>query len=345
MVTTFYDLYPDIVFELFSYFNIHEIFYSFCVLIPRLPRLLIDGYVRLHVRSNNAYFIRWILPHIQLSQVFSLDLPKRPYNPSLFRFIGLRSLVLRDVDEPLKLLEKSQDWPPYYLEHLSFHIRNIDVYTKPSNVGTRVLEQVLQLTRLKSFELHESKSSFKMVELSDQLILPSKFQSSNLQSLILTVYSNWKTLQSILSYTPHLRYLQFSSSIISSEKQTLFLPFSHLRQLRFRLDGLRPELLRNLISQTPVLRQLKLTSTVDPTTQCYLKFLQSETWTRLIDTYTPHLRILDIDLEFYLDEFDDKAIRTINEDFQKFNFEFDINSDNRYQSWKLTGRFRRQKNI
>lgn len=345
MAMTFDDLCLDILIELFSYFNIHEIFYSFAQLIPCLPSLLVNGRVPLHIRSNNSYFIRWILPHIQLCQVVSLNVPKRPYNPSVFRFLGLRSLVIHDVDEPLKLLAKTHDWPPPSLQHLSLSIRNPDVPSRPSNIGTRVLEQALQLASLTSFELHESKSSLKMVELSDQLNLPSNFHSSTLQTLILTVYSNWKTLQSILSHTPHLRSLQFSSSTICPEKPVSSFSLLYLRRLHFQLDGLHTDLLKNLFRQAPRLRQIKLKCTVAPHLQSYRSLLQSETWRQLMDTSTPRLRILDVNLEFCLDGFDYRTIQTINEDVRKLNFEFDIDSENGYRSWRLIGIFNREPKI
>ena len=344
MVTTFHDLCLDVIIEIFSYFNIHEIFYSYCLLIPCLPKLLINGRVRSHVRSNNEYFIRWILPHIKLPQIISLNVPKRPYNPSIFRFTGLRSLVLHDVDDPLILLEKSNDWPPSSLEHLALSIRNPDIPNKPSNIGIRVLEKVFQLSCLKSFELHESKASLKMVELHDQLHFPAKFHSSNLQSLILTVYCHWNTLPSILHYAPNLRSFQFYSSINSSEKYLSQLSFLSLRKLQFRLRGLQIHILLELFRNTPCLRQLKLTCTVPIENQCCSNLLKSDTWIQLMDTYTVRLKILDVDIEFYLDNYSHKAIEMINEDFRKLNLKLDIDSENGYRTWKLSGIFKREIN-
>jgi hypothetical protein len=342
MITTFHDLCLDVIIEILSYFNIHEIFYSFCLLIPCLPRLLVNGCVQLHVRSNNSYFIRWILPHIKLAQVVSLNVPTRPYNPSIFKFSGLRSLVLRDVDDPLILLEKTSDWPPYYLEHLSLHIRNQDVPNRSSNIGTRVLERVLQLPRLKYFELHESKSSLKMVDLYDQLNFPLKFQSSNIQSLILTVYCNWKTLETIIHYSPNLRHLQIHSSFNYTDKFSSQFYFPSIRQLYLLLDGLQTDILTQLFRNAPYLRYLKLKCSVSPVKQAYIQFLQSDTWIQLIDTYTPQLRILDVDIQFGLDDDKERRIEMINEDFRSLNFKFDFDSENRYQSWKMTGIFHRK---
>jgi hypothetical protein len=345
MITTFHDLCLDIVLELLSYFNVHEIFYSFCLLIPCTPTLLVNGRVRLHVRSNNSYFIRWILPHIKLSQVFSLNVLTRPYNPSIFKFSALRSLVLHDVDDPLLLLKSDTNWPPCYLEHLSLHIRNQDIPNKSSNIGTRVLERVFQLQRLKHFELHESKSSLKMVELYDQLNFPSTFTSSNIQCLIITVYCNWRTFLSILHYSPNLRHFQIHSSFNHSEKLSSPLLFPSIRKLNLRLDGLYADIFIAIFRNAPHLRRCKLKCSISPHKQCNIDLLQSDTWIQLMNTYTPQLRILDVDIKFRLDDVDKRMIDMINEDFRVLNFKIESDLEIRNQCWKLTGIFNRKTNI
>jgi hypothetical protein len=70
-----------------------------------------------------------------------------------------------------------------------------------------------------------------MVQLFDQLNFPFKFQSSNIQSLILTVYCNWKILETIIDYSPNLRHLQIYSSFNSTEKFSSQFDFPSLRQL------------------------------------------------------------------------------------------------------------------
>ncbi|CAF0914836.1 unnamed protein product [Rotaria sp. Silwood1] len=340
-ITRFHDLCIDVVIEILSYFNVHEIFYSFCLLIPCLPTLLANGHVRLHVRSNNSYFIRWILPHIKLTQVISLNVPTRPYNPSIFQFTALRSLVLRDVDNPLLLFEKNNNWPPYYLEHLSLHIRNQDIPNISSNIGIRVLECAFQLQKLKHFELHESKSSLKMVELYEQLNFPSTFQSTNIKYLILTVYCNWKTLQSILYYSPNLYYFQFRSSFNSSEIRFPQLYFTSIRKLNLRLDGLKTDIFLSIFRNSPFLRQCKLQCSFFPSKQYRIDLLRSDTWIQLFDTYTPQLKTLNVDMTFPLDNLDEETIETINEDFKILNFKLNFHSDNVKPCWKITGIFNR----
>jgi hypothetical protein len=274
-----------------------------------------------------------------------LNVPTRPYNPSIFKFCALRSLVLHDVDDPLVLLKNNNyNWPPYCLEHLSLAIRNPDIPNKPSNIGTRVLEQVLQLSRLKHFELHESKSSLKMVELFDQLNFPLTFQSSNIQCLILTVYCNWRTLQSILDYLPNLRHFQIHSSFNSSEKLSSQLYFPSIRKLNLRLDGLQTDILIELFRNAPFLRQLKLKCSVSQLKQSNINLLKSHTWIQLIDTYTPQLRMLVVDIRFYLDNDNQKTIEMIDEDFRILNFKLYSDLENGHRCWKMTGIFNRNNN-
>ncbi len=343
MITIFHDLCIDIILEILSYFNVHEIFYSFCLLIPCLPTLLVNGRVRLHVRSNNSYFIRWILPHIKLSQVVSLNVPTRPYNPSIFKFSALRSLVLHDVDNPLLLLQSSHNWPPCYLEHLSLHIRNQDIPNRSSNIGTRVLERVLQLRRLKHFELHESKSSLKMVELFDQLNFPSTFKSSTIECLIITVYCNWRTLQTILHYSPLLRQFQISSSFNYSENLSPELYFPFIRKLHLQIDGLQPDILIGIFHNAPYLRQCKLKCSICSLQSSHINFLQSSTWIQLIDAYTSHLKILDVNIKLRLDNTYEKIIEMIREDFKVLNFKLNFIPKNGNQCYQMAGIFNRNK--
>lgn len=341
MVTKFRDLCIDIIIEILSYFNVHELFYSFCLLIPCLPKLLVNGHVPLHVRLNNTYFIRWILPHIQLSQVYSLKLPSRPYCPSIFDFSALRSLVLYDVDNPMLLLETSNNWPPHYLEHLSLYVRNSDILHRSTNLGKRVLERAFQIRSLKRFELHESKSSLKMVELYDQLNFPSTFRSSNIKCLIITVYSDWKTIQSILNYAPHLRYFQFRSSLNCLEARSPQIHFISIRKLNFRLDGLQTDTFINLFHSLSSLRYFKLQCSFSLFKQCHVNLLKSDTWIQLIDTYMPQLKVFDVFLRFHLTSIDEKTVKIINQDLKVLNFKLDVDIDSEYYCWKITGIFNR----
>ncbi|UJR36671.1 hypothetical protein I4U23_029388 [Adineta vaga] len=342
MVSTFSNLCNDILIELFSYFNVHEIFYSFCILIPYLPTLLKKGHTQLHVRSNNSYFIRWILPHINLTQVISLNVPTRPCNPSIFKFTNLRSLVLHDVDDPLLLFEKSSDWPPYQLEHLSLHIRNSDIRNKSSNIGTRVLEHAFQLRRLKHFEFHESKSSLRMVELFDELNFPSTFHSSSIERLIISIYCHWLTLQSILSYLPHLVQFEFHSSFSCSQNLSPELHFPYVRKLNLQIDSLQTNILNGIFRNAPKLRYCKLDCSVCSFQQDHIQLLQSKTWLHLINTYTSRLKTLDIDMKFRSDDISEMMIEIVKEDLKSLNFEISSCLDNDYYYWKMSGVFNKK---
>jgi hypothetical protein len=182
-----------------------------------------------------------------------------------------------------------------------------------------------------------------MVQLFDQLKFPLKFRASNIQSLILTVYCNWKTLETIIDYSPNLRHLQIYSSFNYNEKLASPLHLPSIRILYLRFDGLQTDILTQLLCNAPCLRHLKLNCSVSPVKQLYINLLHSETWIHLIDVYMPQLRTLDVDIHFGLDADNEKRIEIINEDFRSLNFKIDFDSENRYQSWKMTGIFH-QKN-
>ncbi|CAF0806704.1 unnamed protein product [Adineta ricciae] len=342
MKSTFKHLCDDVIIELFSYFNIHEIFYSFCLLIPNLPSLLKDGRVQLHVRSNNTYFFRWILPHISLTQVVSLSIPTRPYNPSIFKFTNLRSLVLSDVDNPLKLFERNSDWPPYRLEYLSLSIRNPDVRNKSSDIGIRVLEHAFKLRGLKRFELHESKSSLRMVELFNELTFPSTFQSSDLERVIITIYCHWLTLQSILSYLPRLIQFEFHSSFSYIQNLSPELHFPFIRKLDLQIDCLQTIILNGIFRHAPNLRYFKLDCSVCPFQRYHIDLLQSKTWLQWIDTCTPRLRILNVDIKFRPDDINETTVESIGKDLKRLNFEISACLDSGDRYWKMIGKYIKQ---
>jgi hypothetical protein len=182
-----------------------------------------------------------------------------------------------------------------------------------------------------------------MVELFDQLNMPTKFQSSNIQSLILTVYCHWKTLQSILNYSPYLHHLQIRSSWNSSEKFSSQLSYSSIRTLNLRLDGLQIDILNELFHHSPLLRQFKLKSSAWSLKESYRNLLKSITWIQWIDLYTPQLQILDVDIRFHLDNENEKTIEMINEDLRILNFKLDFDFENEHRCWKMIGIFNRKK--
>ena len=183
-----------------------------------------------------------------------------------------------------------------------------------------------------------------MVELYDELNFPSTFQLSNLQSLIITVYCYWKTLLSILHYSPNLRSFQIHSSYIYSQNLSTQLDFPSIRKLNLKLDGLHGDMFIGILRYAPYLRHCKLYCSSFIHTQCYIDLLRSDTWIQLLDTYTPQLRVLDIDIKFRLDNINKQIIEMINEDFRILNFKIEYDLESRNQCWNMKGIFYRKKN-
>src|SRR5579862_8555850 len=99
--TTFNDLYADVLLCIFEYFTVNEVFQIFSVVIPYLSSLLRNSHVRLHLRKS-------MLSDIDPAQVISVDLAclSRKSLPSISDFINLRSLILRDMEDPQVLVNQ-----------------------------------------------------------------------------------------------------------------------------------------------------------------------------------------------------------------------------------------------
>lgn len=65
----------DILFELFQYFYVDELFNLFSNIIHNLPALLKTGNIRIHIRHIDRRFRKHILPFIDINNVISARIP------------------------------------------------------------------------------------------------------------------------------------------------------------------------------------------------------------------------------------------------------------------------------
>lgn len=135
----------DVLFELFRYFYVDELFHSFDGSIDQFATLLRNGNVPLHVRRIDAHFRKRILPKIEPMNVISICI-RNVYHMApvkLAQFARLEFLILHNVS--------ARNWPrdlPDRLKYLTVHVRS-----KDRNV---VLKNALSLASIQRLELNSS---------------------------------------------------------------------------------------------------------------------------------------------------------------------------------------------
>ncbi|UJR27147.1 hypothetical protein I4U23_008446 [Adineta vaga] len=188
----------DILLELFQYFYVDELFYTFADTIYHFSSLLQQGNVKLYVRQMDGYFRKHILPHIEPKNVLSIRIPNMyqmaPISLSQFTNVGL--LILHNVTK--------LNWPqnlPQNLKSLTIHVR--------SKHRSEVLKKALDLDNVQRLEfsstfLHFTKSNEVLLKPSRIKHLIFKSQRSFIDYAFLSInIPNLQSLKSEKTYYPH----------------------------------------------------------------------------------------------------------------------------------------------
>jgi hypothetical protein len=150
----------DILFELFQYFYVDELFKSFHNLIHQFPSLLKKGNVQLHLRHIDAHFRKHILPYIDINNVISIRIPNMyqmaPVN--LGQFSQVRLLILHNVTD--------LNWPIHFPNELKY----LTIYVR-SKHRQKVLTKALSLDNLERLEFNSTFLHFR--DCKDKLDKPS----------------------------------------------------------------------------------------------------------------------------------------------------------------------------
>ncbi|CAF3609656.1 unnamed protein product [Rotaria sp. Silwood1] len=189
--TTFNDLCADLLLNIFEFFTLNEIYYSFHEVIPYLTSLLVNSKARLRMCDL-------IIPEVQPTIVASLELQylSRSSSPLLSDFINLRSLVLHDMEDPWLIINQN------FAESLERLYLNISLRNK-NTIIAEFLSFVFRLSKLKYFTIIYPSSYFIIQE--DSFILPKL--STTIESLKLDVKCSMLCLDKLLKYLPSIRHL------------------------------------------------------------------------------------------------------------------------------------------
>lgn len=188
----------DILFELFQYFYIDELFKSFNNIIHHLPSLIKQGNVQLHIRHIDRHFRKQILPYIDINNVVSIRIQNMyqmaPVN--LGQFNHVRLLTLYNVTE--------SNWPNHFpnkLKCLIIHVR--------SKHGQEVFKKALSLDHIERLEFHSTFLHFH--DCDDKLDKSSSIRHLTFNSkrcfihyqFLLNNMPDLQSLRSINTYYPH----------------------------------------------------------------------------------------------------------------------------------------------
>jgi hypothetical protein len=150
-MSSFVDLCPDILFHLFTYFSLNELYDIYIDIIPYLSTLLNEGHVKLHIGKNgNEQFWNEFLPQINRNQIISLNIPyQKIHELKLSQFLSLRSITLEKfrMINCLSFHLMNQLRNLVYLERLSLKLLN-------TNFNENAwLFHILQLSTLKRLKI------------------------------------------------------------------------------------------------------------------------------------------------------------------------------------------------
>jgi len=225
-MSTFFDLYPDILLKIFKYFSLNELFDIFTDIIPYLSTLLIEGHVKLYIDKNaNNHFWNDFLREINQNQIISLYIPYSKINDiNLLQFSSLRSIILEDFQmiNSLSLYPINVFHNFIYLERLSlklsYTILNENLW----------LDHILHLSTVKQLKIDLMFKKNTILSQRDIKISHLPLQSSTIKYLEIKIPLLWTSILSLLHHFPFLQtfhaYLyriNFNSNDTLQSKPTL----------------------------------------------------------------------------------------------------------------------------
>jgi hypothetical protein len=203
----------DILFELFQYFYVDELFKSFNDIIHPFPLLLKKGNVRLHIRRVDAHFRKHILPYIDINNVISIRIQNMyqmaPVN--LAQFNQVRLLILHNVTE--------LNWPSHFPNKLKY----LTIYVR-SKARQEVFKKALSLDNIERLEFNSTFLHFR--DCDDKLNKPS-----TIKHLIFNSQRCFIDYQFLLNNIPYLQSLTSKNTYYPHRFKANLGNFTHLHTI------------------------------------------------------------------------------------------------------------------
>lgn len=254
--SSFFDLCPDILLDIFQYFSLNELYDIFIDLIPNLLILINQSYIEVHIDKNaNEDFWNTILPKINSNQIISLNNSYLITN--LSQFTSIRSINLNL--QSLFLFEQFQYL--IYLEQLSIQLSEV------------ILEQlwldpILILPKLNKLKLALTTSKHLLLPQKPISIEKPSYQSNTIKYLELKIPMSWQSILLFLSHFPNIQIFRASLYQLDSIHHVSAIPmcFKFLKVLN--LQGYFQNMSLIITSVSTSMRNLK---------QCRLKAMNVTT--------------------------------------------------------------------
>ena len=220
--STFIDLCPDILFELFSFFSLHELIDSFSDIIPSLSKLLSQGHVRLFMKKQfDEHFWTDFFPHLNPQQMITLNIRHQRFNQTDFSsYVALSSITLEDVswNNPLG------PFSLHRIQQLS-HLRRF-ILRLPSTIHNEHdwLLQILRLPTIKHIHIEAINQSDTIRPRPSLRLSRVASQSFTITSLNIKIPLQWRSVFNLLSHFPVLRTFRAHLYRIEHHLNDLMLP-------------------------------------------------------------------------------------------------------------------------
>ena len=201
--STFIDLCPDILFELFSFFSLDELIDSFSDLIPSLSKLLAQGHVRLFMMKQlDERFWTDFFPCLNPQQMITLNVRYQRFNQTDFSsYVLLSSITLEDA----AFNNPSSPFSLHRIQQLP-RLRRFILRLPPTTHNEHDwLWQILRLPTIKHVRIEATNRNDTIRPQRPVSISPVACQSFTITSLNVKLPFQWKSIFILLSHFPVLR--------------------------------------------------------------------------------------------------------------------------------------------
>ncbi|CAF3774686.1 unnamed protein product [Rotaria sp. Silwood1] len=321
MPSTFWDLCSDILLDIFPYFSIDQLFFSFYPnVLPSLQTLLSESRMKFQLcLTNDDHFNATLLSLIDRNQISSLYMTTAKIGSMKFLELQLITLINIHIDRML-------------LQELSKLPQLTSVILIGSQMRKECFRNIFCLPFLKYFEVNLHGGYLDIPTASYKNTCP-------IEELVFRTACSWEHLQRLLVHLSRLRILRVMVNVdrtsdISRQYTNKPLPSIEIFDLTWH--SIEMENVLHFADYMPNLKQLHLSGKMN------LNNLNSLLWQDLLEVVRPNLKRLNVNMLISIREGADKIKKNFDANlfFQRIQFHL-ILSKKEDKLLKLIGDFRR----
>ncbi|CAF1455189.1 unnamed protein product [Rotaria sp. Silwood1] len=334
MSTTFWDLCSDILQEIFSYFSIDQVFYSFYPdVFPSLSNIIYESRMKFPLcLTNDDMLNATLFSLIDKHQIIALRLTA--VQIGLIEFLDIQSITLVDVRMNMTLLTE--------LSALPLLKRVILIYShNESKLNEAFLSYIFCLPYLKYLELDFHGSYLNIPQI-------SKKHVCSIKELVLRTPCSWNNLQELIGHLLHLRILRVMINVHGNGNNNVPHQFGLIPPIISNASFPSIEIfdltwytieMKNILAfvrQMPNLKQLCLSGITNKNA------LQSNIWKELLNVVCPNLQLLNVKMLIWIQEGVEEIKNNFDTDFFFKQTQFYLTfSTHERELLQFNGKFRR----